>query len=273
MPNYQIANVDFHDHTLLSFHDGNRAYVAAKPICEILGITWQGQLTKLKSDPVFATCITIIVTQVDDQRREMVAIAVEMLQAWLFSINPNKVKEELREPLNRFRAESAKVLSDYWNKGIAINPRFAHADAASVFSGAMAILKLHRGLRESKDRQERAGLIGVLEKCYRALDLEPPILDQVGYALPSVIEGCQRFFDLIADLEAKGIEVNHHRMPSRLAISWKELEALAHEHSFEFDMGKAMRDRLRLHPRFIDDCVVNSRDGKSRHCWVFDQGH
>jgi hypothetical protein len=74
-------------------------------------------------------------------------------------------------------------------------------------------------------------------------------------------------------MEAKGLPVNHHRMGNRLAINWNHLDRLAKEHGFDLDTSKEVKDRLKLHPRFISSCTVNSRQGGSYYCDVFERGH
>ena len=59
----------------------------------------------------------------DDQARSHTCIPVRKLPAWLYSVNPNKVKPELRETVIMYQNECDDVLWDYWTKGQAINQR------------------------------------------------------------------------------------------------------------------------------------------------------
>lgn len=273
MPNYQIANVDFYGDTLISFHDGKRAYVACKPICERLGIDWSSQYTKLKNDPIFAASIVIITTDTGQGRREVVCIAVDMLQAWMMSINPNKVKEELREPMNRYRAICAQALSDFWTKGIAINPLVrlkGGKDPHTIrISDENQMLRLIAALKKTITMSERAVIEDSLRDCLGRLNIAVPDLSQIGNANVANTYLTAPFFELLDQLASVGAKFNHHRNPARIAVSLKEVAELALTYGLSCDLGKRTKNALRAHPRFVDDCAVNSRDGKSIHCWVF----
>jgi hypothetical protein len=49
----------------------------------------------------------------------MLAMPVRKLQLWLNTINPNKVAPAIRPKVERYQAESAIALHDYWTKGAA----------------------------------------------------------------------------------------------------------------------------------------------------------
>jgi len=69
--------------------------------------------------------------------QEMIFIRVEDLPAFLYSINVSKVKPELKEKLLKFKRETVKVINDYWNKGVALNPRANPEDLKTVISQAI----------------------------------------------------------------------------------------------------------------------------------------
>ena len=89
--------------------------VAIKPVCEILGVAYPPQFTKLKEHPIFGSTITLSVTVGSDgKEREMACIPLQFFPGWLFSINPDNVKVEARENLIRYQLECNKILFDYF---------------------------------------------------------------------------------------------------------------------------------------------------------------
>ena len=44
---------------------------------------------------------------------------IKKLNGWLFSINPNKVRAELKERLENYQEECFLALWDYWTEGVA----------------------------------------------------------------------------------------------------------------------------------------------------------
>ena len=95
--------------------DEREQLVAVKPVCEILGVAYQSQQAKLKEHPIFGSTITLSVTVgADGKEREMLCIPLQFFPGWLFSINPDNVREEARERLIEYQLECNKVLFDYF---------------------------------------------------------------------------------------------------------------------------------------------------------------
>ncbi|XDZ50203.1 phage antirepressor N-terminal domain-containing protein [Neisseriaceae bacterium CLB008] len=97
-------------------HNGE-PYVAMRSIAEGMDLAWQPQHEKIKSK--FHTCVTEIVMQVsgDAQRRAYTCMPLRKLPAWLYSIQPNKVKAEKRDMIIRYQEECDEVLWRYWTTG------------------------------------------------------------------------------------------------------------------------------------------------------------
>ena len=95
MDEQNIEIVKFHEDELiiLTTHDGKK-YVALRPIVESLGLNYSAQLKGVKRDPVLNSCVVIMTTQLpnDSQKREIVFLEFEMLNGWLFGIQPNRIK-------------------------------------------------------------------------------------------------------------------------------------------------------------------------------------
>ncbi len=84
--------------------------IPLRPFCDRLGISMQGQLTKLRSKRW--SCVTILFTQLpgDDQRRSLACIPLRALPMWLASINAGKVAPGARPMLEAYQQEAAEVL-------------------------------------------------------------------------------------------------------------------------------------------------------------------
>lgn len=95
--------------------DEREQLVAVKPVCEILGVDFSAQRAKLKEHPIFGSTMVLSTTVgADGKEREMVCIPLQFFPGWLFSINPDNVKEEARERLIEYQLECNKVLFDYF---------------------------------------------------------------------------------------------------------------------------------------------------------------
>ena len=106
--------VAFQGATLLVVEHNNQPYVPMKPVIEGMGLAWQSQSTKLKSNPRWS--ITEIVTVAEDgKQREMSCLPLRKLPGWMASIHPNKVKPEIRQKVIAFQEQCDDILWDAWN--------------------------------------------------------------------------------------------------------------------------------------------------------------
>lgn len=120
-----IAKIDFHGHTLITAEHDSKPHVAMRPIVDAIGLDWDAQRQRIKRHPVLSTCAVIITSQLpgDTQRREVTFLPLSMLNGWLFGVDTNRVKPEIRDNLVMYQRECFDALAAYWQKGEAINPR------------------------------------------------------------------------------------------------------------------------------------------------------
>lgn len=110
-----LSPVAFHGDTIYCISYQNQPYTAMKPIVENMGLAWQTQARKLTS------CkerwgVTIMVIPSTSGEQNTLCMPVRKLPAYLASINPNKVRPELREKIIRYQNECDDVLWNYWTK-------------------------------------------------------------------------------------------------------------------------------------------------------------
>ncbi len=115
--------VDFYGDTLTAVQaEDGTVYVPIRPICDYLGLDRSGQTQRIRRDPVLSEAARIMsggVTPPDiapSSRRprtsSMLCLPLDMLNGWLFGINANRVKPEIREGLIRYQRECYRVLAD-----------------------------------------------------------------------------------------------------------------------------------------------------------------
>ena len=124
---HQIATIPYLETDgFISIFDSstNTIYACPKSICEIFGVDWRSQRAKL-SDNATRWQFRIIMLKLpgDDRKRKHGVIPDKKVRSWVCSINPEKVRQDIREQLIAFQDECDSILVDYWTKGIAINPR------------------------------------------------------------------------------------------------------------------------------------------------------
>lgn len=120
----QIQTVNFHNQSLITLQKDGIAYVAMKPICENIGLSWNAQFERLQRDEVLNSTIRMMRTVGNDGKsREMLCLPIQYLNGWLFGVDVSRVKAEIKDKIITYKKECYQVLHDYWNKGVAINPR------------------------------------------------------------------------------------------------------------------------------------------------------
>ncbi|HIH6544208.1 TPA: phage antirepressor N-terminal domain-containing protein [Klebsiella michiganensis] len=136
--------VPFNGQQIITAMAAGIAYVAMRPVVENLGLDWATQLRKLRggagnsnrrdnsivddgrgshmtTPSKFGCCDISIPSKGGIQK--MLCIPLKKLNGWLFSINPEKVRADIRDKLIQYQEECFTVLHDYWTKGKAENPR------------------------------------------------------------------------------------------------------------------------------------------------------
>lgn len=108
-------NVPFHGAELYVVSHNGEPYVPMKPVVEGMGMVWAAQFVKLKQR--FEKGISEIEIPSSGGTQKMICLALRKLSAWLASIQPNKVKPEIRDTVIRYQEECDDVLYEYWTKG------------------------------------------------------------------------------------------------------------------------------------------------------------
>ncbi|MDX7389702.1 phage antirepressor N-terminal domain-containing protein [Citrobacter freundii] len=115
--------VPFNGQQIITAMAAGVAYVAMKPIVENLGMSWSTQQTKLMKQLQKFNYVHMNMVAADGKLRKLLCLPLKKLNGWLFSINPEKVRADIRDKLIQYQEECFTVLHEYWTKGKAENPR------------------------------------------------------------------------------------------------------------------------------------------------------
>lgn len=118
----QLSPVTFHGDTIFCIDYQNQPYTPMRPIVENMGLVWAAQSVKLNANKERWSVSIIETVAQDGNRREMLSMPVRKLPAWLNSINPKKVRPELRAKIELYQNESDDALWNYWVNGRAERP-------------------------------------------------------------------------------------------------------------------------------------------------------
>lgn len=114
--------IPFHGTQIVADLIDGTPYIAIKPVCESLGISYPRQYRKLKESS-WATVAFKATVGADGKQRSMVMIDRQTFMMWLATIQTSRIKnEQAQELLSSYQCEAAHVLDQYFNEGAAINP-------------------------------------------------------------------------------------------------------------------------------------------------------
>ncbi|EIY0405391.1 phage antirepressor Ant [Escherichia coli] len=152
--------VPFNGQQIITAMAAGVAYVAMKPIVENLGMSWGTQQQKLMKQLDKFKCIHMNMVAADGKLRKLLCLPLKKLNGWLFSINPEKVRADIRDKLIHYQEECFSVLHDYWTKGHVVNPRKAKKALPGKITTeqqeAIKQLVMSRGQSLPKEKQAKA---------------------------------------------------------------------------------------------------------------------
>ncbi len=107
--------VKFNNQHIPVYFVGDKPFVAMKPICENIGLDWDGQRQRIKRNHVLnsTACMIKVVAQ-DNKDREVLALPFSMLNGWLMGVDANKVRPEIKDILVKYQLECYDVLYQHF---------------------------------------------------------------------------------------------------------------------------------------------------------------
>lgn len=164
-----IVEIPFNGSVMIAqrFDDGE-IYAALKPICENIGIAYNGQWERLNRTS-WATVRMIRTVGADGKHRDMLAVSRKTLTMWLATIDTNRLSDEqARHNVTVYQQEAAEALDKYFNEGGAIRVSDSDTDEDIL---AKAVLVAQKTIeRKNQQLQAKDNQIKELEPKAQALD-------------------------------------------------------------------------------------------------------
>ena len=129
-------------------------HVPVRPICDLLGVDWSAQRRRITRDTVLSEEMrSVAVTATEGDRlvtRDMQCLPLDYISGFLFGINADRVKPELKDRVVRYQRECYKVLAEAFQEGrLTTDPTFdvllsSDTPAAQAYKMAQAIMQMAR---------------------------------------------------------------------------------------------------------------------------------
>ena len=153
----QVQNISFHGQTVPVFSHNNQHYVAMKPIVENIGLDWVSQYKKIQRSEILKSgMVMMTIPATDGKTYETACLPLDYLNGWLFGVEANRVKPEIRSRLLTYQRECFRVLNEHFN------PRVGHPKPTRALPNGLtgeqieAVKKLHNALTKSAPKEAQA---------------------------------------------------------------------------------------------------------------------
>ena len=120
--------VNFNGTSLVAVMHNGEPHVAIKPLCEAIGLDWNGQYQRIIRDEILnqGMCVIHIPCSGADGKTynsETVTLPLKYLNGWMFGVDNKRVSEEIRPVLLKYKLECYDVLNRHFTKKAAIKIR------------------------------------------------------------------------------------------------------------------------------------------------------
>ena len=136
--------ISFNNQSLITVEQNGNHYVAMKPICENIGLAWEPQVLRIKRDEVLSQGMIVMIIPTNGGNQNMICLPIEYLNGWLFGIDINRCKPEIRDTLIKYKKECYQALHNYWFNGKA--ERKTTVDDRTGLRNAVNMLVSKKGL-------------------------------------------------------------------------------------------------------------------------------
>lgn len=107
----ELVQIDFHGDALWATRRDGEVYVAVKPICDALGVDWEGQRQRIRRDTVLLQEACVIQTWCNGGFDEMTCLPLGLVNGWLFGIDDSRLADAAaRDKVIAYKRECHEVL-------------------------------------------------------------------------------------------------------------------------------------------------------------------
>lgn len=133
--------------------DNHNVFVPVKPICQAIGVDHPAQVQRIKRHrKLSSVVVTITTTGADGKSYEMLALPLQYVYGWLFSIDLSMVAESALPTVEKYQDECYDVLYRHFAGSLRRRVEENEAEIAALKAVNEAILHV----KEAKNAQRKA---------------------------------------------------------------------------------------------------------------------
>lgn len=136
----QLIPVSFRGDSLSLIDHNGEPYVAMKPVVQGMGLDWKSQHRKLSANQQRWGVVMMTIPSAGGTQ-EIASMPLRKLPGWMMTIQPSRVRPEIKDNIIAYQNECDDALWNYWNQGVAVNKRAAND---GFTQGAIADFQMDR---------------------------------------------------------------------------------------------------------------------------------
>ncbi|MFG5779854.1 phage antirepressor N-terminal domain-containing protein [Comamonas sp. J-3] len=118
----RAITVPFHGADLYVVEHNGQPYTPMKAIVEGMGLDWRSQAAKFRGNKE-RWGVVMITTPTSGDEQVSTCLPLRKLPGWLMTLHPSRLAPGNRARVIQYQNECDEVLWQYWNDGVAVNPR------------------------------------------------------------------------------------------------------------------------------------------------------
>ncbi len=111
--------VKFNNQDVPVFFHENKPHVLMKPICINIGLDWDSQKKRINRHPILSQGKVMMTSPTKGGEQDFIALPIGYLNGWLFGIDVNRVKPEIKDTLIKYQLECYDVLYKHFMPKVA----------------------------------------------------------------------------------------------------------------------------------------------------------
>ncbi|MCA9938203.1 MAG: ORF6C domain-containing protein [Anaerolineales bacterium] len=119
VPVEEKAVIFYDDQVVAVRLPNDEIFVPIRPICDAMGLNWSGQRQRIQRNPVLSEVLQIVRLSRDNTsggNPNVLCMPLDYLNGWLFGIDANRVRPEIRDRLIRYQKECYRILTQAFQK-------------------------------------------------------------------------------------------------------------------------------------------------------------
>jgi hypothetical protein len=199
---YQIAILDVVNTQLPTIRDESGVWISLRELSKGMGLAENGQISRLKSDSHYTLSEKVFKTNGGEQKK--ICISMNQLPAYLYSINPNKVKASSKELVLKFQEVTFEVINSYW-LGDLNTPQIKELQEVILKQNALVAATTDT---ISQEQNRHKNLVKLYEKTLNENEtLKSKMKQQLSLIVTNVSNEILTRFEESLDVTARGIEL------------------------------------------------------------------